>query len=156
MNLKTLPKLGLTEWLFVILIICSVVAYPLAHLPATSNEVSDLVSLARSNSDALQMVASALAVDPSPNRIDVYRLRERVTRIEAAAQTRALNPQLQAVDEERRRLDAMPFSQMDNGDRVHWLIFALVRYTVLIVGVIGGCIAVPIVRRSQARAAERT
>lgn len=73
------------------------------------------MDLARPNPDSARMVASVLQSELSLNRTEAYRLRERVRAIEAAAQLRATNPRIQAMDDERQRLDAIPFSQMEIG-----------------------------------------
>lgn len=150
MKLKTPPRLGVTEWLLVIFFLANVAAYTLSRLPATQAGLAAVEVLAKPSDDASRLVAFELRKNPSLTRADVYTLREHVMAIEAAARAREANPQIQAMAEERQRLAAIPFMQMDNGDRLRWLVLALSRHVVLIVGVVGGCVALLVVRRHEA------
>lgn len=150
MNLKKIPRLGVTEFLFVILFALTVAAYTLSRLPATPADLAAVIELAKPSEDASRLVAFELMKNPSLDRADAYSLGQNVMAIEAAARARTTDPQINAMAEEHQRLAAIPFTQMDSDDRLRWLLFALGRYSVLIVGVAAGCVALFAVRRHEA------
>ncbi|KVD92970.1 hypothetical protein WS63_08015 [Burkholderia stagnalis] len=152
--MRKLPKLSMVEKALLALVVFTAAMWLRDQFPANDVELAEVRALGARNEAARQAVTETLSADPSPNRRELRKLRERVVAIESFSLRLSEDPSMRAMVSERGRLAAIPLSSMSVDDLVRWVLLAAERYVTLIVGSFVGLCGLLLLRsRGRSRCA---
>ncbi|HDR9034220.1 TPA: hypothetical protein QDB07_001689 [Burkholderia vietnamiensis] len=152
--MRKLPTIGMVEKVLLALVVFTAAMWLRDQFPANDVELAEVRALGARNEAARKAVAETLSADPSPNRRELRKLRERVVAIESFSLRLSEDPSMRAMVSERGRLAAIPLSSMSADDLVRWILLSAERYMTLIVGSFVGLCGLLLMRsRGRSRCA---